>query len=849
MRCAIGRFFLPACFFAASLVAAERATISVDASRLGAEVAPSLYGIFYEEINHAGDGGLYGELLKNRSFEETLPIEGCVHRDGVCAAPASPHYLTGQNKNWAAKWAFPTPWPGWQLEAPADTGAQIALATNAPLHPRNPVHLQFSIERLDATPVRLFNEGYWGIAARQGEGALLTFFARTPAGKNGIAKFRAGLVGTGGQEVARVDFDVASSSDWKKTTVEIPIVGNDLKARFFLQPLAAGAVDLDVVSLFPKATFKNRPNGLRPDIAQLLADLKPAFLRFPGGCVVEGATFANRYRWDQTIGPVEGRPGHWSLWDYRNIDGLGYHEFLQFCEDIGADGMYVCNVGLSCEFRNGDYLPEDRVGEQLDEAMGAIEYALGPADSRWGAERVKNGHPAPFPLKYIEIGNENHGPIYNCYYNLFQAAIKARWPQLVAIFNGGTGDTPPGPDVKGVDLFDEHYYRDPDWFFANASRYDRAPRDRGFGVYVGEYACNRNVGHGNLLAALSEAAFMMGMERNGDLIKLSSYAPLLFHVSDIKWPVNMIGYDCATSFGRSSYHVQKLFAQHRPDVNVSTTLALENPEAGGEMYAGHVGLGAWNTKVEYRDVVVATPDGKTVRLDAAEAASGWHPEKGTWETAGKVLKLTDAAEWQRGLFMGPTFGGKYTIRLQARKTGGTEGFLILFGGRDGSHYRQVNLGGWGNREHGIESIAEGRQQPVGSRVKGALQADTWYHIEVAVDGAVVEVAVNGKRQVRVGAPSGRVHAVAGLDRKANELVVKIVNGEERALVAAIDMSGFRPAAAGRSIVLAGRLHEENDLQHPTRIAPVETTFVVRGPKIDLELKSASLTVLRIPAAK
>ncbi len=541
---------------------AGEGSITVRADRAGPDISRSMYGLFYEEINHAGNGGLYAEMIRNRSFEEPLPIEGCTLVDGVCIGPDSPNYRSGQNKDWRVPWSFPTPWPFWSLDT-RQAEAALAIETNDTVHPKNANYLRLDVRRIEpGGAVRLLNEGYWGVAVKAGETYDGSFFARVPRG-NFEGRVTVGVADAAGRVLGSAEVAGVAGAAWKKYTASFTVTATDPKAVFFLQPDAAGVLDLDVISLFPRNTFRNRPNGLRADLAQLLADLKPAFLRFPGGCVVEGATFANRYRWKETIGPIETRPGHWSLWRYRDTDGLGYHEFLQLCEDLKCDALYVANAGLSCTYSNGDYLPEERLGEIIQDILDAVEYALGGPDTRWGAERVKNGHPAPFPLKYLEIGNENYGPIYDRYFHRIAKAVRDAWPQVVLIGNTRNNKAP---------IVDEHFYRDPAWMFEHFSHYDQVPRDRPYKVYAGEYACNKQVGSGNLLAALSEAAFMMGMERNGDVVIMASYAPLFFNVHDIKWPVNMIGFDAAGSFARTTYYVQKMFTDHRPDTNLATAV-------------------------------------------------------------------------------------------------------------------------------------------------------------------------------------------------------------------------------------------------------------------------------------
>jgi alpha-L-arabinofuranosidase len=331
----------------------------------------------------------------------------------------------------------------------------------------------------------------------------------------------------------------------------------------------SGTVWIDYISLFPESTYKNRPNGLRRDVAEFLEAMHPAFIRWPGGCIVEGISLINRVEWKKTLGDPADRPGQYDTWGYHNSYGFGYHEYLQFCEDIGAKAMFVCNVGLGCQYRVGDACSEGEVQYYINDVLDAIEYATGDKSTSWGAKRVAAGHPDPFPLQYIEIGNENWGPVYNKRCDMFYKAIKARYPQLTLISNHGLTSDMTG--VEKVDMIDPHWYVEPDYFFKNTRIFDTVPRKDHL-IYVGEYACNQKVGGGNMLAALSEAAFITGMERNSDIVRMASYAPLFECRNDRTWPVNLIWYDNLQVVGRSSYYVQKVFAENRPSRNLHSEI-------------------------------------------------------------------------------------------------------------------------------------------------------------------------------------------------------------------------------------------------------------------------------------
>lgn len=816
--------------------AAEPARIVIRADQAGAAISPTLYGIFFEEINHAGDGGLYAELIQNRSFEETLPIEGCTQEGDKCVAPASPHYINGSIKRWSASWKFDRPIPSWTLDAGAGS-ATMQLESAAPLHPNNVRYLRLAVGRPgnDAQPVRLWNDGYWGIAVRQGEGYDLSLFARR--GDGASIPLRVGLADASGKVLAEAALEIQSTG-WQRLSCELRPNATEAKARLFIEPRGAGKADLDVVSLFPKQTFKNRPNGCRADLAQMLADLKPGFMRFPGGCVVEGATMANRYRWKETIGPIESRPGHWSVWGYRNVDGLGYHEFLQLCEDIGAQGMYVANCGLSCEGRNGDFGSDEQIDALLQETLDAIEYALGGVQTRWGAARAKAGHPAPLPLKYVEVGNENHGPRYDAIYRRFAPAIKKAWPQITVICNVHLDD---------AEVEDQHFYVEPAFFLANHRRYDTAPRQIGGmpapRVYVGEFAVNRDVGSGNLQAAISEAAFMLGMERNGDLVTMCSYAPLFFNVNRLDWPVNMIGYDSAVAFGRTSYHAQQMFASNLADVNVSCDVTGPSIELGGQ--GGLIGVGTWATQAEFKDIRVISTEGKTLlAADFSHGTKGWKMTGGKWSTAEGALRQT-GDDSPATAMVGQKNWNDYTLTLKARKLSGREGFLISFAS-SGHGKSWWNLGGWGNRQHGLEIPGISPE-----RVEGNIETGRWYDVRIEVSAARIRCLLDGKvvHDVSRQRSLPALYATAGRVTASGEIIVKVVNAAPTAVPATLKVDGAKGVADEALLVVMSHADAkaENSVTEPRKIVPVRETLRGASQEFSHVFPANSVSVLRLKA--
>ena len=532
-------------------------TLTVDLNKRGADVSPTMYGIFFEEINHAGDGGLYAEMLQNRGFEEHVLPTGMTYRDGKVYGPALPHYGKNAVEPWTADWNMEAKrMQGWRVEGGK---AEVVLAEH-PLHVNTPHALRLMVDG----KVTLVNEGYWGVAAKKGEKYDLRFYLKANSSGQVVAMLR----NESGVSAGEATLTTKGDGQWNEYATTITATETFSKGIFALCFDGKDEVFVDYVSLFPQATFKNRKNGLRKDIAETLAALHPQFMRWPGGCIVEGACYENRVRWKETLGDPMTRRGEWDLWGYRSTYGLGYHEFLQFCEDLGMKGMFVANAAMSCAYRCGDYSEEQaEIDRCLQDMRDAIEYAIGdPAKNEWACRRAEAGHPAPFPLQYVEIGNENNGDIYKRHFNYMYAKLKAEYPQLT--FINTLGGFPWEMDgTEGGDMVDPHWYVDPAFFFLHNNEFDSRKRGQ-WQVYVGEYACNNRVGSGNMMAALADASFILGMERNGDLVKMASYAPLLTNVNQPNWACNLIHFDTDRVMGRAAYYVQQLMAENRPTYNL-----------------------------------------------------------------------------------------------------------------------------------------------------------------------------------------------------------------------------------------------------------------------------------------
>lgn len=516
-----------ACMLILNMGAQAQVNINVREGRNNVEVSPNLYGIFYEDINHAADGGLYAELIRNRSFEDDDSISAWSIKDGKVTSMRLVH-------------------------SGLLNGAQRSA-------------LQLEVSASPKSSATLVSKGFWGINAVKGRIYRLSFWAKGDF--RGKLKARLSNAATG-EVYAETRIRKSVSGEWKKYTATLTAGKDDGKAQFEIVADGKGQILLDMVSLFPP-TYKNRKNGCRQDLAEMLEGLHPKFIRFPGGCFVEGKKSPeNAFRWERTIGPVEERQGHMNVnWNYRTTDGMGFHEYLQLAEDLKAKPLYVVNIGIW----HGGYTPVDSLQPWIDECINALEYANGPVTSKYGALRAKNGYPEPFNIEYLEIGNENNqldpAAQSNRYYERFKKfkdAVPAKYPQMHLIGNvvAWADDNPMWRSDEPVELLDEHYYRDGKWFADNFHKYDSYQRGKA-NIYVGEYAVTKDFGKtGSLYAALGEAVFMMGMENNSDIVRMASYAPIFANVNDMRWAPDMIQFDSEKAFGTPSYYIQKMMANN-----------------------------------------------------------------------------------------------------------------------------------------------------------------------------------------------------------------------------------------------------------------------------------------------
>lgn len=647
------------------------------------------------------------------------------------------------------------------------------------------------------------------------------------------------LVAEDGTELCNRPLAIDPDKTWCEYTGQLTATGSDPHARFVIELEGTGTLLLDYVSLFPE-TFRNRINGLRKDIAQTLEALHPAFVRWPGGCIVEGIDLSNRIEWKKTIGDPKSRPGIYDTWGYRATMGFGYHEFLQFCEDIGAAGMFVCNAGIGCQGRVGDACREEDLDAFIQDALDAIDYALGDGTTEWSRKRVENGHPEPFPLQYVEIGNENWGPVYEKRYDRFYRAIKAKYPRLTLISTLGLGGQ---HRHERVDMIDPHWYVAPEFFLSSSRLFDQQERG-GYAVYVGEYAVNQQVGGGNLLGALAEAAFLSGMERNSDLVKMASYAPLLENVNDRVWPTNLIWFDSHRVMGRSSYHVQKMYAENRPDYNTATE--FEQPRSGVQV-SGRIGLGGWNTDNEYRELKVTLPDGRVIEADMER---GWTPKGGTWSAADGTLSQEGPGVMRWSIWDSPEEFSDCSISVKARKKSGDEGFILYFGMQGETGY-VLNIGGWGNQTTAFQRMVGADMPQIPNNIAQQVETGRWYDIRIDIHGDSFTYSLDGKRMLEARIEQSRQYVVSGYDETTGEAVIKFVNATEKPFTAGIELAGAESVGrTGKAIVLtSGDPSDENSLDDPGKVVPEERVYKGFSDRFTYTFDPWSFTVLRIKVQK
>ncbi|GAA2308562.1 alpha-L-arabinofuranosidase C-terminal domain-containing protein [Streptomyces kunmingensis] len=785
-------------------------TVTVDPSRTGAAIDDSMYGVFFEDINRAADGGLYAELVQNRSFE----------------------YATADNKAY-------TPLTAWTT-----TGTARTVDDDGRLNARNRTYLSLGAGS------SVTNSGYGtGLTVRKGARYDFSVWARADSALTVTLADADGALATPKR--------VTAKGGWAKYTASFTATRASTTGRLSVATTRDAA--LDMVSLFPRDTYNGRANGLRKDLAEKIAALKPGFVRFPGGCLVntgsmEGYDAASgyqrkrAYQWKDTVGPVEQRATNANFWGYNQSYGLGYYEYFQFSEDIGAMPLPVVPALVTGCGQNQAVDDDALLKRHIQDTLDLIEFANGPVTSEWGRKRAQMGHPKPFHLTHLEVGNEENLPEqFFARFKEFSAAIEAKYPDVTVISNSGPDDSGTTFDTAwklnkdaDVAMVDEHYYNSPQWFLQNNDRYDSYDRG-GPKVFLGEYASG-----GNTFAnALSEAAYMTGLERNADVVKLASYAPLLAREDTVQWRPDMIWFDDQKSWGSADYEVQKLFMRNVGDRVVPST-ATSTPSTTAPI-TGAVGLSTWATSAAYDDVRVTGADGTSLLDDdfSGDAAQWTTTGSGSWSVQDGSYVQSDEAAENTLVTAGDPAWHDYDLHAKATKKSGKEGFLVAFGVKDTGNYYWWNLGGWNNTQSAVEQAVNGGKSTLLAKA-GSIETGRSYDIDIKVRGRQVTLYLDGQEwgSFKDDKPAEPFRQVVTRDQKTGDLIVKVVNAQDAQARTTVQLGGAKVAKSAAVTTLAAAPDAENTATG-TPVKPVTSTFAGVADTFSYTFPANSVTFLRI----
>ncbi|WP_406491684.1 carbohydrate binding domain-containing protein [Streptomyces sp. NBC_01604] len=787
--------------------------ITVDPTAKGAKIDDTMYGVFFEDINRAADGGLYAELVQNRSFE----------------------YSTADNTSY-------TPLTSWTVD-----GTAQVVNDGGRLNERNRNYLSVGAGS------SVTNAGYnTGIHVDEGKRYDFSVWARATGGST----LTVALQDADGT-LATARTVAVTKSGWAKYTATLTATRTSSNGRLAVASSAAAA--LDMVSLFPRDTYKHQPNGLRKDLAEKVAALNPGFLRFPGGCLVNTGSMEDyseasgyqrkrSYQWKDTIGPVEERATNSNFWGYNQSYGLGYYEYFRFAEDIGAMPLPVVPALVTGCGQNKATDDEALLERHIQDALDLIEFANGPVTSTWGKKRAQMGHPKPFHLTHVGVGNEENLPVeFMDRFKRFRAAIEAEYPDITVVSNSGPDDTGQTFDTAWqlnreaeVDLVDEHYYNSPQWFLQNNNRYDSYDRN-GPKVFLGEYASQGNA----FKNGLAEAAFMTGLERNADIVKLASYAPLFANEDYVQWSPDMVWFNNHASWNSANYEVQKLFMTNVGDRVVPST-ATGTPSLLAPI-TGAVGLSTWATTAAYDDVKVTGADGTSLLSDdfSGDASQWTHTGGGSWSVQDGQYVQSDAAAENTMVSAGDPSWHDYDLHVKATKKSGKEGFLVAFGVKDTGNYYWWNLGGWNNTQSAVEQAVDGGKSTLISKA-GSIETGRAYDIDIKVRGRQVTLYLDGQEwgSFTDDKPAEPFRQVVTKDKKTGDLIVKVVNAQSSAARTAIDLGGAKVASKAKVTTLAAAPDAVNT-QTATAVAPVSSTFSGVADRFTYTFPANSITFLRI----
>ncbi|MRN53827.1 alpha-L-arabinofuranosidase C-terminal domain-containing protein [Paenibacillus monticola] len=776
-----------------------------------------LFGIFFEDLNHAADGGLYAELVQNRSFDFD-PID---HPDY--------HALMA-----------------WEKVERGGGECNIRIECESPLNKKG--NYAVIDIRTAGDGVGLMNQGFnTGIPVKEGNSYIFSVYARRDSSFDIPVNIT--LEGIDGSVYAETAI-VVTSNEWTKYEACLSASATNYSGRLVLTTKGSGLFCLDMVSLFPSQTFLNRPNGLRKDIATLLADLKPKFMRFPGGCLIhDGSLNADdrdsMYRWKNTIGAVAERPARRNNWRYNQTLGLGYYEYFLFCEDIGAKPIPVLPAGYDPHHKRS--VPLNELQPWIDDALDLIEFANGEASSPWGALRVQLGHPEPFNMEYIGIGNEEVGEPFFERYAYFHRAIKAKYPDIQII--NSSGPFASGEEYERgwrsarenrSDFVDEHYYQSPEWMLAHHRRYDSFKAEDPK-VFIGEYASWGNTYYN----ALAEAAYMTGFERNAHAVGLACYAPLLCNVDYVNWKPDLIWFNNHNVFGTANYYVQKLFMHHQGNYVLPVQAEGFGQQAlsVNKPISGRLAVGTEGGIVEYS------------RIQLIDHVTGETKEFGD----GKILLSDTAEDRENGQArtieeLASIESEHYTLSITAKQITWGRGIMVHFGKVDDRNELLLRIGGWQNGDLVINSIVNGTGSVLTHCLFDVID-EVCYHILLEITGRRIQAYVDGvlvadtEDLLPVLEP---LYYSSSIEEATGDVILKIVNLQDTQVNTGIMLEGFdekQKLMIEVSELSGHSLEAENSFEEPTRIAPKIATLHLQGNEFEYEVPKHSFTVMRAKQLK
>lgn len=791
-------------------------TITVQADGVTSPVNPDLYGITLEEINHGIDGGLYGELIRNRSFEDGVPPLNCPY-------DAARNVLITPN-GWTIPFLRADSIPGWRR---IGVNTQVWPDTKEVINDKNRRSLLVSVYASPETGRGgVVAEGYRGISIRKGERYALSFFAK---GTGMVPKtIRVALEDSSASSVLSDVFDVAPVYEWKRYHHTFTAKEDARNAVLTIAADTSVIFWLDVVSLFPEATWKNRENGLRPDLAALIDSLSPRFIRFPGGSFVEGYTAGTFPVWRETVGDISGRKHFWNVWAYGSTNGMGYHEYLQMCEDMGAEPIYVINSGVTSQSRRPRYEDITAMGKLVDDALAAIAYANEPADSIIGSMRARNGHPEPFGLKYVEIGNENYGLEYSKRFDLFRKAIEATYPEMTVISSSYVTKR------NRTEWVDSHYYGGENFFLSNSRRFDNERYSRRSpAVFIGEFGTVERPVGGTLRAAIAEACFLVGAEDNPDVVRRLAYAPVLGNVGFENQRYPLICFNTSQAVVSPSYHILKMFARYRGDEVLRTVVdTYAKPQA----YTGRAGIEMFDNSYEIKEVSV---DDVPV--------SGISVVSGGWRIEGEGGLVPEANRWNRVLFGDSTrYAYEYKAMIRRTKGSGQIQLRLRDNGRTGEQADYICMTlGLGNSE--LYRQAGGVKDSLVSPVPFPFESNRWYKIRMVCENEHIRCYIDDVLTHEVDMrPIPSLVSVATLDKEKRMIYLKVVNTTYHEEKTSLRIEGVSIRNEAEVIQLKGEPDARNTFDNPERVTPVASRIIFpMGSPLVYDFPPNSVTILRL----